>query len=107
MKTIIIPATKDASLSSLLPDTNIGGKNEIENKGYGTKKFIKGSDITYPAMYLYSGEENIKDAFIIGGFDLSKIDGEIKNASLKFYINYLYIFTIFLFYFLTIAIISA
>jgi len=83
-------ATKDAQLSSLYPDINISGKNEpFKGIGYGTIKKIEGGYITYPAMYINSSDDyNIKESFIIGGFDLSKINGDVMHASLKFYINY-------------------
>lgn len=89
-KTIIIPAQKDAFLSNNMPDKNISGKNEpVKGKGFGTKKRVAHGYVTYPAMYLNSNiDGNVKDAFIVGGFDLSSIKGEIIHASLKFFINY-------------------
>jgi hypothetical protein len=89
-KAFIIPAQKDAWLSSSMRDSNISGKNQpVKGKGFGSRKRIKGGFITYPSMYIYSSnEENEKDSFIVGGFDLSGIKGEIVHASLKFYINY-------------------
>jgi hypothetical protein len=88
---IIIPATKDALLSSNMPDINYSGKSEaVHGKGFGIKKNTHNGYVTYPAMYLYSGDDevNVKDSFIVGGFDMTKIKGKIKHASLKFYINY-------------------
>ena len=89
-KKIIIPAQKDIFLSSNIPDKNISGKNEpIKGKGYGTRKKVSSGYVTYPAMYLGSNEHgNVKDAFMVGGFDLSLIKGKIIHASLKFFVNY-------------------
>ena len=87
---IIVPAKKDVLLSSGMRDKNINGKNEpLFGNGFGTRKRVKNGYVTYPAMYLFGGdEEENKDAFLLGGFDFSSINGEIKHASLKFFINY-------------------
>lgn len=89
-KKVLIPATKDALLSSDMPDTNYSGKHEaVPGKGYGVKKRVRDGFVTYPALYLSSSDENTaKDAFILGGFDLGAIQGEVVYARLKFFINY-------------------
>jgi len=87
---IVIRATKDAALLNNHPKKNFSGKKEaIRNIGYITKKRTQNGFITYPAMYLYSGlENNIKESFVLGGFDLSDFNSSVKHASLKFFINY-------------------
>ena len=88
-RTVIVPAGFDAALFSNLPATNIDGKKEVPGKGYGTIRWYAGKAVTYPVMYLGNGaEDSVKDAFALGGFDLSHIKGEIIEARLLFYINY-------------------
>lgn len=86
---VILVATKDAYLSSLYPTTNFDGKREaFVNFGYGTKKNIDEEIfITYPALYLTNSQED-KSAFIIGGFDFSKLKKKVNSAYLRFFINY-------------------
>jgi len=87
-KVIIIPAVKDAFVTSVYPDINFSGKDEaVKGFGYGTKKSISDNYITYPALYLINSDDE-KASFLIGGFDLNSVKNEVFHASLKFFINY-------------------
>ena len=85
----ILLSSKDAALFSNFPQKNISGKNYDDNFGLGAIKKIDNQALTYPAMYLGSGgADSVKDAFVVGGFDLKRIKKNIKSAKFKFYINY-------------------
>jgi len=87
---VVVLAEKDATLFSNYPDINFSGKKIIsEDLGFQTVKNNKNGRITYPALYLGSGNpDSIKDSFVIGGFNLNNIDPNFKKARLKFFINY-------------------
>ncbi|MCG8568795.1 MAG: hypothetical protein MJB14_01525, partial [Spirochaetes bacterium] len=89
-KTYIIPATKDAAVFSNFPHANCNGKREVApGIGYGVLRYHELKPITYPVAFLQSGNPySFKDAFLIGGFDLSQIPGKIKSAHLKLYVHY-------------------
>jgi len=87
-KLIVIPAVKDAYVTSVYPDINFNGKVEsVKGSGYGTRKNISDNFITYPVLYLINSEDE-KASFLIGGFDLNSVKKNVVHASLKFFINY-------------------
>jgi len=89
---IIIPANKDVYLSSQYPNLNFSGKNEpLSGKGFGNRRYTNNGYVSYPIMYLYSGDESsdsVKESFAVGGFDFSKIEGKVLDVKFKFFINY-------------------
>lgn len=89
-KKVTILATKDATLFNNYPEINFNGKKIVSEKlGYQTVKNNKYGKITYPALYIGSGNpDSIKDAFVIGGFDVTNIKPNFKKSLLKFFINY-------------------
>ncbi len=86
----IILATKDVALFNNYPEINFNGKEIISDQlGYQTVKNNKYAKITYPALYIGSGNpDSIKDAFVLSGFDFTNVKPNFKKAVLKFFINY-------------------